>query len=363
RWKRKIKQMSKKRILFLGETYRADAITWMNGLRELGDFEIVTWELHTSSTGINRMSRLFELAKAIITIKSIAKKFNPDMVIAERTTSYGYLASVSGIKPIAIAQQGITDLWPHSSPLYIFKKMLQDHAFKKADLIHAWGNVMENHMKESNVDMSKVMVLPKGINLDYFEFKDNHNDTMINAIVTRTLQPEYQHDLILKAFSIIKQKNIPFKLTIIGDGTELKKLKALAKELNIGNEVIFAGKINNNDIPEFLQQANFYISTPTTEGVSASLFEAMACGCFPIVSDLPGNRSWIQQKVNGILVTIENEFNLAEELEWAFNNNGFTKTAVTQNRKFVEENANYKINMKKIAQAYHGLINNKSSSL
>lgn len=94
----------------------------MNGLIEFGDFEIVTWELQTSSKGINRIKRLFELAKAILTIKSIVKKFNPDMVIAERTTSYGFLAAISGLKPVAIAQQGITDLWPRNSPSYIFKK-------------------------------------------------------------------------------------------------------------------------------------------------------------------------------------------------------------------------------------------------
>ena len=353
--------MSKKRILFFGETYRADAITWMNGLREFGDFEIVTWELKTSNNGFNRIIRLFELAKAILTIKSIVKKFNPDMVIAERTTSYGYLAAISGLKPMAIAQQGITDLWPHNSPLYIFKKKLQDYAFRKADLIHAWGNSMAEHMKESNVDMDKVMILPKGINLDFFEFNDASDGTLINAVVTRSLEPEYKHDLILKAFSIVKQKSIPFKLTIIGDGTELKKLKWLAKELKIDNEVNFVGRINNNDIPKFLQQANFYISTPTTEGVSASLFEAMASGCLPIVSDLPGNRSWIQQKENGILVTIENEFKLAEEIEWSFKNTDFTKKAIVENRKFVEENANYKINMKKIAFTYHDLINKSTT--
>lgn len=355
--------MSKKRILFFGETYRADAITWMNGLREFGDFEIVTWELKTSNNGFNRIIRLFELAKAILTIKSIVKKFNPDMVIAERTTSYGYLAAISGLKPMAIAQQGFTDLWPLNSPLYILKKRLQNYAFKKADLIHAWGNSMAEHMKESNVDMDKVMILPKGINLDIFQFNDASDGTLINAVVTRSLEPEYKHDLILKAFSIVKQKSIPFKLTIIGDGTELKKLKWLAKELKIDNEVNFVGRINNNDIPKFLQQANFYISTPITEGVSASLFEAMASGCLPIVSDLPGNRSWIQQKENGILVTIENEFNLAEEIQWAFKNTNFTKKAIVENRKFVEENANYKINMKKIAFTYHDLIKIKSTTL
>jgi len=58
--------MKKKKILFLGETYRADAITWMNGLKEFGDFEIITWELKTPSNGIiNRGLRIFEYLFAL----------------------------------------------------------------------------------------------------------------------------------------------------------------------------------------------------------------------------------------------------------------------------------------------------------
>lgn len=355
--------MAQKRILFLGETYRADAITWMNGLKEFGDFEIVTWELQTKSHGFYRLIRLLELTKAFLTIKSIVKKYKADMVIAERTTSYGYLAALSGIKPIAIAQQGLTDLWPVNSLSYPFKKIIQKYAYQKADLIHAWGKVMADHMQESGVDMNKVMVLPKGINLSLFKFNNNQSSEIINAIVTRSLHPEYQHDLILKAFSYLKENNVPFKLTIIGDGIELKKLQTLAQELNLEKEVVFTGRIDNQEIPTYLQQSNFYISMPTTEGVSASLFEAMACGCFPIVSDLPGNRHWIQQKVNGILVASENALKLAEELQWAFENKELTQTAIIANRKFVEENANYKTNMKSIALKYHDLITATSAAV
>ncbi len=354
--------MAKKRILFLGETYRADAITWMNGLKEFGDFEIVTWELQSKNHGIYRLIRLLELTKAFLTIKGIVKKFKPDMVIAERTTSYGYLAARSGIKPIAIAQQGMTDLWPVNSLAYPFKKIIQKYAYQKADLIHAWGKVMADHMQESGVEMQKVMVLPKGINLDFFTFNQTEKHEIINAIVTRSLHPEYQHDLILKAFSRLKQNKIPFQLTIIGDGIELKNLQNLAKELNIENEVIFTGRIDNNSIPTYLQKSNYYISMPTTEGVSASLFEAMACGCFPIVSDLPGNRHWIQQKENGILVASENATKLADELQWAFENKELTQKAIIANRKFIEENANYKTNMTKIALKYHDLISATSAA-
>ena len=62
--------MKKKKILFLGESYRADAITWMNGLKEFGDFEIITWELKTPNNCIhNRILRIFEFELAIFKIR------------------------------------------------------------------------------------------------------------------------------------------------------------------------------------------------------------------------------------------------------------------------------------------------------
>ena len=115
--------MNKRKILFLGETYRADAITWMSGLMQFGNFEIITWELNTISHGnINRMVRILEYTLAIFKIRKLVKMRKPDMIIAERTTSYGFLAALSGVRPIAIAQQGITDLWPETSRLLPLKK-------------------------------------------------------------------------------------------------------------------------------------------------------------------------------------------------------------------------------------------------
>ena len=154
--------MKKKKILFLGETYRADAQTWMNGLREFGDFELVSWELKTPSYGgINRLFRLLEYAMAWFSLRKFIRQEQPDMVIAERTTSYGFLAAHTGIRPLVIAQQGITDLWPSSSLLLPIKKQMQRYAFQKADLVHAWGPIMAESMAKVGVDSSKILVLPK----------------------------------------------------------------------------------------------------------------------------------------------------------------------------------------------------------
>ena len=353
--------MKKKKILFLGESYRADAITWMNGLKEFGDFEIITWELKTPNNCIhNRILRVFEFELAIFKIRKIIKAQRPDMVIAERTTSYGFLAALSGVKPVAIAQQGKTDLWPKKSITLPLKKLIQNYAFKKADLIHAWGPVMTISMIEANVDMNKVLVLPKGIDLSKFGNQNNANPEKICAIVTRSLLPEYRHDIILKSFAILNQKGIDFVLTIIGDGTQLSKLKDLAKDLGIENKVNFTGRIPNTELPKLLQQSNIYISMPITEGVSASLFEAMATNCYPIVTDIAGNQSWIKHRQNGQLVTVDDYKMLAEELIWAFENNKHRNEAVLKNRIFLEKNADYNINMKIIANKYHELINTNS---
>ena len=96
---------------------------------------------------------------------------------------------------------------------------------------------------------------------------------------------------------------------------------------------------------------------PITEGVSASLFEAMACSCYPVVSDIPGNQNWIKHRENGQLITIDDNEQLADELIWSFENSESRNNAILENRKFVEENANYDINMKIIADKYHELLN------
>lgn len=355
--------MAKRKILFLGETYRADAITWMNGLKEFGDFEIVTWELKTPNhTFFSRFLRLLEFCTGLFQVRKIIKLHQPDMVIAERTTSYGFLAAVSGVKPIAIAQQGRTDLWPEQSILLPLKKIIQHYAFKKADLIHAWGPVMTISMKAINVDMNKVLVLPKGIDLVKFGNQNTANSSKINAIVTRSLTTDYRHDVILKTFSILDQKEIDFQLTIVGDGEELPNLKQLAKKLKIEKKVNFTERIPNTKLPELLQQSNIYISMPITEGVSASLFEAMASNCYPIVTDIPGNQSWIKHRENGQLVTIDDSRMLAEEILWAFENSEHRNIAVLRNRQFVEENADYNTNMKIIVDKYHELINTSKTN-
>jgi glycosyltransferase involved in cell wall biosynthesis len=347
------------RILFLGETYRADAQTWINGLKEYGPFEIYTWELNQPGRGWGKSLRAIESFFRIFELHKVAGEIKPDLIIAERTTSYGFIAvTLKKSYPIAIAQQGITDIFPPGSPLVPVKKLLQRYAFRHASLIHAWGEAMTYSMIKAGVDPLKIMILAKGIDLRKYKYQPEFNNAKINAVVTRSLTPDYRHDTILKALKIIKQNDVPFSLTIIGGGFLREKLEGMASELGISADVTFTGVVPNNDLPAYLSESDLYISMPCTEGVSSSLFEAFAAGCYPVVTDVPGNRAWIKDKINGRLIKVDDSEMLAVAIEEYYNEREILPTVLDKNRETVEEKASYEKNMKIICSRYRELVNN-----
>lgn len=154
---------NKYKILFLGETYRADAITWITGLKEFGPFEIDTWELDQAGKGLNKAKRAVEMMMRLKELKRKIVHLRPDLIIAERVTSYGFIGTLfHKYAPVVIAQQGITDIYPPDSFTVPIKRRMQRYAFKYASLIHAWGEVMTNSMLRRGADPNKIMVLAKG---------------------------------------------------------------------------------------------------------------------------------------------------------------------------------------------------------
>src|SRR4029079_13095617 len=93
------------KILFLGETYRADAITWMKGLQEFCPFDLYTWELAQAGTGLKKIKRALETVTRLKELKRQIISLKPDLIIAERVTSYGFIGTLfHKYAPVIIAQ-------------------------------------------------------------------------------------------------------------------------------------------------------------------------------------------------------------------------------------------------------------------
>jgi glycosyltransferase involved in cell wall biosynthesis len=341
------------RILFLGDSL-SNSRQWINALKVNNEIEIFHWSVNAESKILKTVKWLYFAVFA----KIIFKKYKADLVIGYRTTSYGFLAARSGIKPCVIASQGETDIWPKVGFTSILKKMLKNYACLNSDLIHAWGEHMKTSILESGVNENKVFVCPRGIDIELFQRAKTEieiNKT-VKFVSTRSLFPEYNYEVIIKALKIIHDKGYDFEYNIAGDGSLKEHLKQIIKNYKLENKVNLLGFVPNIELPGLLTNSHIYLSMPLTEGVSASLFEAMASKCFPIVSNLPANKLFINDGVNGNLVDVDNYKNLSQKIENVINNELFFKKVIQSNFEYVNKIANLKNNMERFIAQYEKLI-------
>jgi L-malate glycosyltransferase len=120
--------------------------------------------------------------------------------------------------------------------------------------------------------------------------------------------------------------------------------------------VQFGGQVSQRDLPRWYHMADLYISPSHVDGSSVSLMEAMACGLPALVSDIPANKEWVSEGVNGWLFPDGNADILAEKF----------LTVIAQRRKLTqigraarrsaEERADWKKNFAKLLEAYEQTI-------
>lgn len=348
------------KILFLGETYRADAQSWIKGIEMESGVKLDTMEIEKSSS---RWKRLYYAILFFFRIVQSRCKPAYDIILAERATSYGFFSLLAKGKLKVVAQQGITDAYPEEGFSGYYKRKIQRRVYKKVDLIHAWGHVMTYAMIYSGAYPHKILVLPKGIDLRFYKYKDEYPFKLdsISLIVTRSLYDLYQHAKIIQSIAILKERGYRVNADIVGDGPELSNLTQLSQELGIQDQIAFLGRIPNDELPVLLGNASFYVAFPTTEGVSSSLFEAMATGCFPIVSDLPANQAFISNKRNGLLVPVGDVAALADAMQFAIENPEIVQKAVKTNRIYIEEGVDFQKNMHHLYSAYQRLLAKKTN--
>lgn len=348
------------KICFLGDASHTNTQTWVNYFtNELGhDVHVITFSQVESLTNKVKIYRLcgprtktfLRYILCIPELKKVICAISPDILIGYRITSYGFMAASTRFHPLVLATQGQNIAYNASKVKACFSK----YAIKRADLIHSWGKHMTRKLIEFGADPKKIFTLPRGIDTNLFvpctrRLSDIQN---YKLITTRGLSQDYNHDQILNAISILAKSKKNFKFIFVGDGLYKARLAQRVNKLRIESYVDFVGRVDYSDVPTYLKVADIYISTVPTDGVSASLLEAMACGIFPILINNAANKLWIKDGVNGYLVNCGDHEELARKIRSALENSEYRRKATEMNRKFVVEKASIANNMKSFENAW-----------
>lgn len=150
--------------------------------------------------------------------------------------------------------------------------------------------------------------------LDYVPSKISKLDSK-NIISIGRLSKEKGFDDLLKLFKKVSLKYPDWKLNIVGDGMEKNKLLNLAKELKLGDKVVFHGYQNKDYINELFQDSSIYVMTSHTESFGLVLIEAMSYGV-PCISytSAQGANEIITDGVDGFLVDNRDETDMINKI-------------------------------------------------
>ncbi|MFX4284759.1 glycosyltransferase [Aliarcobacter butzleri] len=235
------------------------------------------------------------------------------------------------------------------------QKNLLNKYLKKRELIRIYENkriiCVSDGVKE---DILSLKIKPKSIEVIYnpfdfneirnkanekIEFQFPENNYLIH--VGRFAKVK-RHDILIKAFSKIKNKEI--KLILVGQGEEKDNIKQLISELNLEKRIIFTN-FQKNPFP-IIKKAKALILSSDREGLPTVLIEALILNT-PIVStNCPSGPNEIMKSSLQRFLTKVGDYNdLADKI------NLILSTELT-----IDENLIQKFNMNEIIKQYMKII-------
>ena len=181
----------------------------------------------------------------------------------------------------------------------------------------------------------------------------------LSIISTRNLLPLYRVEDLIRAAAASGVRLPGFALTIAGEGSQRGELEALCRALGIAERVAFTGRLEPERLSRRLSESRVYVSASPAEGASVSLLEALACGCLPIVTDIPANREWVAHGDNGLLFSPGNIEELSACLIRAAEDPGLAERAAAKGPEIVAGRGSWSGQIETIDAIYRELLERK----
>lgn len=289
-------------------------------------------------------------------IKRLLRTIRPDVVHALYATSYGAMGALSGFHPFIVTPLG-TDVLISPGQSVIYRLLLR-YVFGCADVITS----LAPHVRIAILNLGgmpgKIRELVFGVNTDVFNSISRHIPSGKFVIAsTRNFENVYNIPLIIKAVALVKDRIPGLEVHFTGDGSLKNELIKMVNAYGLANVVSFHGHVTQQAMVELLNKSQVYISVSLSDGNAISVLEAMACGCFLLVSDIEANRQWVQDGINGYIVPVNDEAALAAKILQTYASyDRLIGPANEVSKKNLDEKGTLQVNMKHMEGIYAELI-------
>lgn len=208
----------------------------------------------------------------------------------------------------------------------------------------------------------RIVTFPWGINLGRFTPKHQPGkgaNATFSILSTRGWEPIYGIDILARAFVLAAKERPDMRLVMLGGGSMEAQLREIFTGGGVLEKVRFQGLVGTDELPDFFRDTDVYVSASHSDGTSISLLEALASGTPAIVSDIPGNREWIEPGVQGWLFPDGDAEALAQAITNAFDGRQKLSGMGRAARVLAERRANWETNFPHLLSAYDLALGNE----
>ena len=244
------------------------------------------------------------------------------------------------------------EVWKKLNPLY-------KYCLEKMDKIISGSDFTKQQIiKFNNIRDSKIVLC--AYTLDPFYENQSANNLAsvelpsgrIILTVSRLESSEkYKNiDTVIKALPNILSKTTDVYYVIVGDGNDRQRLEKIAESLGIREHVIFAGKVNAQNLSRYFQRADVFVFPSTGEGFGIVLLEAIFYNKPCICADSSALPEIVTHDESGLLFEPNNSESLAGLILYVLQNKDYS------NR--LSANARIKFNEKYTFESFKNRIEN-----
>lgn len=222
--------------------------------------------------------------------------------------------------PLMVALRGSDIFISKQNP--IFRSMAR-WTLKNATMVTSVTPAFFSDLKDFGVPEEKMRLIPNGSHPYLFPVPPHakrvalrhhlmipDGNLVVFALGRIVLKKGF--DILIEALSSVKEKVPHVTVVIGGDGTDLDRLKTLAKEFGVSDYIRFTGTIRRDEVPDYFHLCDIFtlpaVFDPkgNVDGCPNVILEAMACGKPVVASGISGIPIVVKDRETGILVAEKN---------------------------------------------------------
>jgi glycosyltransferase involved in cell wall biosynthesis len=201
----------------------------------------------------------------------------------------------------------------------LLQKKARKYVYNNSDLIFTRSWLLKEKVEEEHA--CNAIVNPSSTSTLFFKpFEEKTamrekwdiNPTDKVVLTVCRLDKNKGVDVLLKSIAALATMNIT--LLVVGEGEEKTALQALSSSLGLGENVVFLGQRNKQELLELYNLSDVFALASYSEGLPRVLLEAMACGCVPVATNVGSVGSLISDGITGFIIEPGSEAELREAI-------------------------------------------------